>query len=353
MPRGTVQSVKFHAVAEEGQLGQGGASSGPPGRSRPFSKLARAPDGCGGAGFESQSPFDWISGSPAGLLLSWSVIHGLFWAYFTCAGIAGQSTTAMLYYEPPYSPSHAPLFLAEARGSGWGVGLPSLVGASGGVSHTQGVVGSLWGFAANVTGTMSVLGATGISGAAGVWVPLLSRVLLVSQVPLLSWVLLVSRVLLLSWCHSCHGCHWYLRCRCCCRCHWCLGCRSCLGAALVLGAAGVSGVTGATDVMGATGVSGAALVVGAALAMGVMSAAGVSGAAGGSGVTGTAGVTGGALVAGITGIWDAAVSRVPLMSWVLLLRGCHGCCWCLGCHGCHWCHRCRSCHGYHWCLGFC
>ena len=78
MPRGTVQSVKFHPVVEEGQLGQGGASSGPPGRSRPFSKLARAPDGCGGAGFESQFPFDWVSGSSAGLLLSWSVIHGLF-----------------------------------------------------------------------------------------------------------------------------------------------------------------------------------------------------------------------------------------------------------------------------------
>ena len=78
MPRGTVQSVKFHAVAEEGQLGQGGASSGPPGHSRPSSKLARAPDGHGGAGFESQSPFDWVSGSPEGLLLSWAVIRGLF-----------------------------------------------------------------------------------------------------------------------------------------------------------------------------------------------------------------------------------------------------------------------------------
>ena len=29
MPRGTVQSVKFHPVAEEGQLSQGGVSSGP------------------------------------------------------------------------------------------------------------------------------------------------------------------------------------------------------------------------------------------------------------------------------------------------------------------------------------
>lgn len=188
MPRGTVQSVKFHAVAEEGQLGQGGASSGPPGRSRPFSKLARAPDGCGGAGFESQSPFDWVSGSPAGLLLSWSVIHGLFWAYFTCAGIAGQSTTAMLYYEPPYSPSHAPLFLAEARGSGWGVGLPSLVGASSSVGHTRG-----------------------------------------SGFPLG----------LCCWCHRCcwyHGCHW---CWGCCRCHdahGCLGCGECRGAMTVAGA---------------------------------------------------------------------------------------------------------------------
>ena len=29
MPQGTVQSVKFHPVVEEGQLGQGGTSSGP------------------------------------------------------------------------------------------------------------------------------------------------------------------------------------------------------------------------------------------------------------------------------------------------------------------------------------
>ena len=109
MPWGTVQSVKFHAVAEEGQLGQGGASSGPPGHSRPSSKLARAPDGHGGAGFESQSPFDWVPGGLAGLFLSWSVIMGCFWAYFTCAGFAGQPTTT-LSYKPPYSPSHAPSF---------------------------------------------------------------------------------------------------------------------------------------------------------------------------------------------------------------------------------------------------
>ena len=57
--------------------------------------------------------------------------------------IAGQSTATMFSYKPPYSPSHAPLFLSEARGSGWGVGLPSLVGACGSVAHTEGAVGSL------------------------------------------------------------------------------------------------------------------------------------------------------------------------------------------------------------------
>ena len=60
----------------------------------------------------------------------------------------------------------------------------------------SGVVGSLWGFAANVTGTVDVLGAT---GAAGVWMPLLSEVLLVSWMPVMSRVLLLQWVLLLPW----------------------------------------------------------------------------------------------------------------------------------------------------------
>lgn len=130
-------------VCEVSPSGGGGAAGSgwrlfwSPGISRPSSELARAPDGRGGAGFEPQFPFDWVSGSSAGLLLSWSVIMGCFWAYFTCAGFAGQPTT-MLSYKPPYSPSHTPLFLAEARGRGWGVGLPGLVGVSGGVGHTWG-----------------------------------------------------------------------------------------------------------------------------------------------------------------------------------------------------------------------
>ena len=52
------------------------------------------------------------------------------------------------------------------------MGLPSLVGASGGVSHTQGVVGSLWGFAANVTGVAGIMGVTGVGGAAGATTPM-------------------------------------------------------------------------------------------------------------------------------------------------------------------------------------
>ena len=67
MPQGTVQSVKFHPVVEEGQLGQGDASSGLPGCSRPCSELVSIPEGHGGAVFESHSPLDWVPGSSAGL----------------------------------------------------------------------------------------------------------------------------------------------------------------------------------------------------------------------------------------------------------------------------------------------
>ena len=44
MPQGTVQSLKFHPVGEEGQPGQGGTSSGRPGPSRASSVLARVLD---------------------------------------------------------------------------------------------------------------------------------------------------------------------------------------------------------------------------------------------------------------------------------------------------------------------
>ena len=102
-------------VCEVSPSGGGGAAESgwhlfwSPGRSRPSSQLARAPEGLGGAGFESHSPLDWVPGGLAGLILSWSVIMGCFWAYFTCAGFAGQPTTT-LSYKPPYSPSHAPSF---------------------------------------------------------------------------------------------------------------------------------------------------------------------------------------------------------------------------------------------------
>ena len=41
MPQGTVQSLKFHPAGEEGQPGQGGASSGRPDHSRASPELAR------------------------------------------------------------------------------------------------------------------------------------------------------------------------------------------------------------------------------------------------------------------------------------------------------------------------
>ena len=271
MPQGTVQSVKFHPVVEEGQLGQGDASSGLPGCSRPCSELVSIPEGHGGAVFESHSPLDWVPGSSAGLLLSWSVIHGLFWAYFTCVGFAGQSTTAMFCYKPPYSPSHAPLFLAEARGSGWRVGLPSLVRASGGVGHTQGVVFSLWGFAADVMGTMGVLGATGVSGATllpgAAGVPSAALALGAAGVSGVTGAADVSDA---------------------------AGVSGVMGAIDVLDAAGVSGVTGATDVLDATGVSG------------VTGATDVSDAAGVSGVTGATDVSDAAGVSGVTGATDVS-----------------------------------------------
>ena len=170
MPRGTVQSVKFHPVAEEGQLSQGGVSSGP----------QAAPD----------HPLSWPGLLKAVEVLDLNPIVHLTgsqgaWQGSFCLGqsswvVSGPTLLVRVLlgspqqrsYKPPYSPSHAPLFLAEARRSGWGVGLPSLVGASGGVSHTQGVVGSLWGFAAGVTGVAGIMGVTGVGGAAGATMPM-------------------------------------------------------------------------------------------------------------------------------------------------------------------------------------
>lgn len=168
----------------------------------------------------------------------------------------------MFSYKPPYSPSHAPLFLAEARGSGWGVGLPSLVGVSGSVAHTEGAVGSLWGFAADVTGTVGVLGAALVPGAAGV-----------------SGATDVTGTVGVP------------------------GAAGVSGAALPVGAAPVSGavgVPGAAPVLGAVDVSDTALVPGAALAVDATPALGV---------TGATGVLGAAL---------ATVSRVLSVFWVLL-----------------------------------
>ena len=140
----------------------------------------------------------------------------------------------MLHNKMLYSPSQPLLFLTEARGSGWGLWPPGLVGASDRVGRTQGSVGSLWGSAAGfseapgVTG-VSVLGtslvfhvprvspvtwvpgvpgvwrvagvpwvwqaclgcggrALGVTGVAGVMVSMVSRVSLVPWVPLVSGV---------------------------------------------------------------------------------------------------------------------------------------------------------------------
>ena len=143
----------------------------------------------------------------------------------------------MLHNKMLYSPSQPLLFLTEARGSGWGLWPPGLVGASDRLGRTQGSVGSLWGSAAGfseapgVTG-VSVLGtslvfhvlwvspvtwvpavpgvpgvwrvagvpwvwqaclgcggrALGVTGVAGVMVSMVSRVSLVPWVPLVSGV---------------------------------------------------------------------------------------------------------------------------------------------------------------------
>ena len=165
MPQGTVQSVKFHPVQRRDSWVRVTLLVSPaPDHPLSWSAFLKAME------VLDLNPIVHLTGSQGAQQgsfclgqSSW-VVSG---PILTCAGFAGQPTTTMLSYKPPYSPSHAPLFLAEARGSGWGVGLPALVGASGGVSHTQGVVGSLWGFAADVTGVAGITGVTGVEGVAG------------------------------------------------------------------------------------------------------------------------------------------------------------------------------------------
>ena len=137
MPRGTVQSVKFHPVAEEGQLSQGGTSSGP----------QAAPD----------HPLSWPGLLKALEVLDLNPIVHLTgsqgaWQGSFCLGqsswvVSGPTLLVRVLLGSPQQrclinlhilPATPPLFLAEARGSGWGVGLPSLVGASSGVGHTRG-----------------------------------------------------------------------------------------------------------------------------------------------------------------------------------------------------------------------
>ena len=65
-----------------------------------------------------------------------------------------------------YFPSQPLLYLAEGRGSGWGLWLPDLGGASNTVSPTVGAVGTFLGFAAGVSDAAAI---TGVMGAVGVW----------------------------------------------------------------------------------------------------------------------------------------------------------------------------------------
>ena len=82
--------------------------------------------------------------------------------------LARKPATEMFHNKILYFPSQPLLYLAEDRGSGWGLWLPDLGGASNSVSPTGAgrAVGTLLGFAAGVSGAPGV---TGVMGAVGVW----------------------------------------------------------------------------------------------------------------------------------------------------------------------------------------
>ena len=84
--------------------------------------------------------------------------------------LARKPATEMFHSKILYFPSQPLLYLAEDRGSGWGLWLPDLGGASNSVSPTGAgrAVGTLLGFAAGVSGAMGVWGVAGVSGVANV-----------------------------------------------------------------------------------------------------------------------------------------------------------------------------------------
>ena len=84
--------------------------------------------------------------------------------------LSRKPATEMFHNKILYFPSQPLLYLAEDRGSGWGLWLPDLGGASNSVSPTGAgrAVGTLLGFAAGVSGAMGVWGVAGVSGVANV-----------------------------------------------------------------------------------------------------------------------------------------------------------------------------------------
>ena len=170
MPQGTVQSLNFHPAGDEGQPGQGGASSGRPGPSRASSVLARVldkrlPEGVEVLGLSPIIQMGTCPG-PRGLCRSST---GCFWAHFIFTPLAGQPTAKMFKYVSPDSPRHLLFPLGEARGSDCGhiLGLPNKRGASL-IRHIWGAVGPSWDFTADVTGAAGGTGEAGTAGVAGV-----------------------------------------------------------------------------------------------------------------------------------------------------------------------------------------
>lgn len=82
--------------------------------------------------------------------------------HFIISPHAGQPTANTFRETSPDSPSHALLFLGEARGSDWGhiLGLPNKGGASH-IRHLRAAVASFRDFTADVMGAIGVAGVTG------------------------------------------------------------------------------------------------------------------------------------------------------------------------------------------------
>ena len=166
MPQGTVQPLKFHPAGEQGQPGQGGASSGRPGPSG-APALARVLDRRLPEGVEvlALSPIIQM-GKCSGLRgLGRSSSSGCVWAHFIFTPLSGQPIAKMFQYTSPDSCSHPLLFLGEARGSDCGhiLGLPNKGGASR-IRPIWGAVDSFRDLTADVMGAADVTGAPGVPG---------------------------------------------------------------------------------------------------------------------------------------------------------------------------------------------